>query len=102
MLQFRLYDTSLVVYSITDQFTVAPPTMAHTVLEMLSHYFDSFPGIILFLVMVAGVVSVIALFMRTFFAKSNLAFAERLFPTLTAAFATALFFILASGLQSAL
>jgi hypothetical protein len=102
MLQFRLYDTSLVVYSITDQFTVAPPTMAHDVLEMISHYFDSFPGIILFLVMVAGVVSVIALFMRSFFAKSNVSHAERLFPTLTAVIATALFFILASGLQDPL
>jgi hypothetical protein len=102
MLQFRLYDTSLVVYSITDQFTVAPPTMAHDVLEMVSHYFDSFPGIILFLVMIAGVVSVIALFMRTFFEKSNIAHAERLFPTLTATIATALFFILAGGLQGPL
>jgi hypothetical protein len=52
--------------------------------------------------MVVGVVSVIALFMRTFFAKSNLAHAERLFPTLTAVIATALFFILASGLQGPL
>jgi hypothetical protein len=88
--------------SITDQLTATPPTMAHTVLEMLSHYFDSFPGIILFLVMVVGVVSVIALFMRTFFAKSNVAHAERLFPTLTAVIATGLFFILASGLQGPL
>jgi hypothetical protein len=102
MLQFRLYDTSLVMNSITDQLTATPPTMAHTVLEMLSHYFDSFPGIILFLVMVVGVVSVIALFMRTFFAKSNVAHAERLFPTLTAVIATGLFFILASGLQGPL
>jgi hypothetical protein len=102
MLQFRLYDTSLVVYSITDQFTAAPPTLAHTVTEMISHYFDSFPGIILFLVMVIGVVSVIALFMRTFFAKSNIAHAERLFPMLTAAIGTILFFILASGLQGPL
>jgi hypothetical protein len=102
MFQFRLYDTSLVMYSITDQLTATPPPMAHNVLEMLSHYFDSFPGIILFLVMVAGVVSVIALFMRTFFAKSNIAHAERLFPMLTATIATALFFILASGLQGPL
>jgi hypothetical protein len=102
MIQFRLYDTSLVMYSITDQFTATPPPMAHNVLEMLSHYFDSFPGIILFLVMVIGVVSVIAIFMRTFFAKSNIAHAERLFPTLTATMATALFFILASGLQGPL
>jgi hypothetical protein len=102
MLQFRLYDTSIVVNSITDQITATPPTMPHTVTEMISHYFDSFPGIILFLVMVIGVVSVIALFMRTFFAKSNIAHAERLFPTLTAVIATALFFILSSGLQGPL
>jgi hypothetical protein len=102
MTQFRLYDTSLVVYSITDQITATPPALNHNVLEMISHYFDSLPGIILFLVMVVGVVSVIALFMRSFFAKSNIAHAERLFPTLTATIATALFFILASGLQAPL
>jgi hypothetical protein len=102
MLQFRLYDTSLVVNSITDQITATPPALNHTVTEMVSHYFDSFPGIILFLVMVVGVVAVITLFMRTFFAKSNIAHAERLFPILTATMATALFFILASGLQGPL
>jgi hypothetical protein len=102
MLQFRLYDTSLVMYSISDQITATPPTLNHTVTEMLSHYFDSLPGIILFLVMAIGVVSVIVLFMRTFFAKSNIAHAERLFPMLTATIATALFFILASGLQGPL
>jgi len=102
MLQFRLYDTSLAMYSITDQITAAPPALNHTVTEMLSHYFDSLPGIILFLVMVIGVVSVIALFMRTFFAKSNIAHAERLFPMLIATIATAFFFILASGLQGPL
>jgi hypothetical protein len=102
MLQFRLYDTSLAMYSITDQITAAPPTLNHTVTEMLSHYFDSLPGIILFLVMGIGVVSVIALFMRTFFAKSNIAHAERLFPMLIATIATAFFFILASGLQGPL
>jgi hypothetical protein len=90
------------MYSITDQITATPPTLNHTVTEMLSHYFDSLPGIILFLVMVIGVVSVIALFMRTFFAKSNIAHSERLFPMLIATIATAFFFILASGLQGPL
>jgi len=99
MLQFRLYDTSKVVYSITEQITSDPPVMQRTVLEMLSHYFDSLPGIILFLFMVIGIVSVFVLLTRTFLAKSNIAHGERLLPTMTATVATALFFLLASGLQ---
>ena len=102
MLQFRLYDTSKVVYSITDQLTMDPPVMAHDVQEMISHYFDSLPGIVLFLFMVIGIVSAFVFLSRTFFAKSNISHAERLFPTLSATVGVALFFILASSLQGAL
>jgi hypothetical protein len=102
MLQFRLYDTSLVVSSITDQFTMAPPLMAHDVLEMISHYIDSLPGIIMFLFMVAGIVTAFVFFSRTFFSKSNISHAERLLPTMSATIGVALFFILAASLQGAL
>jgi len=102
MLQFRLYDTSKVVFAITDQITLDPPLMPHTVQEMLSHYFDSLPGIVLFLFMVIGIVSAFVFFARTFFAKSNISHAERLLPTMSATIGVALFFILAASLQGAL
>ena len=99
MLQFRLYDTSKVVYAISDQITGTPPVMERTVLTVLSHYFDSLPGIILFLFMVIGIVSAFVLLTRTFFAKSNISHGERLLPILSATVGVALFFLLASGLQ---
>jgi hypothetical protein len=102
MLQFRLYDTSKVVYSITNQITADPPAMQHTVLEMISHYFDSLPGIILFLFMVIGVVSAFVFLTRTFLTKSSISHGERLLPTLSATVGVALFFILASSFQGPL
>ena len=102
MLQFRLYDTSKVVYAIGDQITLDPPALPHTVQEMISHYFDSMPGIIMFLFMVIGIVTALLFFSRTFLSKSNISYGERLIPILTATVGVALFFILAAGLQSAL
>ena len=102
MLQFRLYDTSKVVYAISDQFTLTPPETPHTVLEMISHYLDSIPGIVMFLFMVVGIVVAFVFFTRTFLSKSSLSHGERLLPTLTATVGVAVFFILAAGLQGAL
>jgi len=102
MLQFRLYDTSLVVNSISDQITATPPELPHTVSEMLTHYIDSFPGIIMFLFMVLGIVWAFAFLARMFFRQSNISHAGRLLPTLTATVGVALFFILASALQGPL
>jgi chemotaxis protein histidine kinase CheA len=102
MLQFRLYDTSKVVYAIRDQITLDPPVMPHTALEIISHYFDSLPGIVLFLFMVIGIVSAFVFFARTFFSKSSISYAERLLPTMSATIGVALFFILAASLQGAL
>jgi hypothetical protein len=102
MLQFRLYDTSKVVYAISDQLTLNPPEMPHNVLEMISHYFDSLPGIVMFLFMVIGIVSAFVFFTRTFLSKSNISHGERLLPTLSATVGVALFFILAASLQGAL
>ncbi len=102
MLQFRLYDTSIVVNAISDQITSDPPVLPHTVLEMLGHYFDSLPGIIMFLFMVLGIVFAFTFLTRMFFKQSNLSHAERLLPTLTATIGVAVFFILASALQDPL
>jgi len=102
MLQFRLYDTSKVVYAISDQLTASPPDLPHTVQEMISHYFDSMPGIIMFLFMVIGIITALLFFSRTFLAKSNFSYGERLIPAMSATIGVALFFILAAGLQGAL
>jgi hypothetical protein len=102
MLQFRLYDTSKVVYAISDQLTLTPPELPHNVLEMISHYLDSLPGIVMFLFMVIGIVSAFVFFTRTFLSKSNISHGERLLPTLSATVGVALFFILAASLQGAL
>jgi hypothetical protein len=102
MLQFRLYDTSKIVYAISDQFTLTPPELPHNVLEMISHYLDSLPGIVMFLFMVIGIVSAFIFFTRTFLSKSNISHGERLLPTLSATIGVALFFILAVSLQGAL
>ncbi len=102
MLQFRLYDTSLVVNSISAQITSDPPVLPHTVLEMLSHYFDSLPGIIMFLFMVLGIVLAFTFLVRMFFKQSNISHAERLLPVLTATVGVAVFFILANALQNPL
>jgi hypothetical protein len=102
MLQFRLYDTSKIVYAISDQFTLTPPELPHNVLEMISHYLDSLPGIVMFLFMVIGIVSAFIFFTRTFLSKSNISHGERLLPTLSATVGVALFFILAASLQGAL
>jgi hypothetical protein len=102
MAQFRLYDTSQIVWSITGQFSGNPPLADHTIGEALSHYLDSLPGIALFIVMVFGLVLFIGLLARTFLEKTPELPGERLLPMLTAVVATALFFIFLMGLQGAL
>jgi hypothetical protein len=102
MSQFRLYDTSKIVWSITGQITGTPPLAEHTVGEVLSHYLDSIPGIALFIVMVLGIVIFITFAVRTFLTKTPEFPGERLLPMFTGVVATALFFILIAGLQNAL
>ncbi|MBT0159271.1 hypothetical protein G4O51_04725 [Candidatus Bathyarchaeota archaeon A05DMB-2] len=102
MAQFRLYDTSKIVWSITGQITDSPPLAEHTVGEALSHYLDSLPGIALFIVMVFGLVLFIGLLARMLFEKTPELPGERLLPMVTAVTATALFFVFLIGLQGAL
>ncbi len=100
MSQFRLFDTSQVVYAITDQVTQAPPLADHTIIEVLSHYLDSIPGIVLFLVIVAVSVSAFLLTMR--FALRTMHVSEGILPPITAAMGTLIVFICLSALQGPL
>ncbi len=102
MLQFRLYDTSKVVSAISEQLSSDPPIMEHTVMEMISHYVDSLPGIILFIVMIVGIVSALVLFVRTTFSQTNLGEADKILPIITGTSATITFFVLANSLQEPL
>ena len=102
MLQFRLYDTSKVVFAISEQLSSDPPIMEHTVMEMLSHYIDSLPGIILFIVMIVGIVSALVLFIRTTFSQTNLGEANKILPIIAGTSATIAFFVLANSLQEPL
>jgi hypothetical protein len=102
MLQFRLYETSKVLDVIVNQITSTPAPMERTVRTALLQYLDSFPGIILFLVIVVGLVSAAALLARMLVKQSYATQAEVFLPAMTAAGATALFFIFLSALQGPL
>jgi hypothetical protein len=101
MLQFRLYDTSKVVYAIVNQVTAPSNTDRLNLSTVLNQYLDSMPGIALFLAIVIGAIFVVALVAR-FLVKGGLSELERFLPAFLAAGATALFFILLSALQSPL
>ena len=102
MLQFRLYETSKVLDVIVGQITSTPAPMERTVRTALMQYLDSFPGIILFLVIVVGLVSGAVLLATMLVKQSYATQAEVLLPAMTAAGATALFFIFLSALQGPL
>jgi hypothetical protein len=101
MIQFRLYDTSKVVYAIVDQVTSTPAPARLNLGTVLSQYLDSIPGILLFLAIVIGAVFAIALVAR-FIVKGSASEIEKLLPVFTAASATAIFFLFVSALQGSL
>ena len=101
MLQFRLYDSSKVVYTITGQIT-SSPSVNNTVGQALSHYFDSFPGIALFLVMVVGVIFGILFLADTVLPEKQPTQQKKLLLVLTATLAAAVFFIFLGALQGPL
>ncbi len=101
MLQFRLYDTSKVVFAIVDQVTAPSNTDRLNLSTVLNQYLDSMPGIALFLAIMIGAIFAVALIAR-FIVKGGLSEMERFLPLFLAASATALFFILLSALQKPL
>ena len=101
MLQFRLYDTSKVVYAIVDQVTLPSNTDRLNLSTVLNQYLDSLPGLALFLAIVIGAVFALALIVR-FLVKGGLSEMERFLPAFMAGAATALFFLFLSALQGPL
>jgi hypothetical protein len=102
MLQFRLYETSKVLDVIVGQITSTPASTGRTVRTALMQYLDSFPGIILFLAIVVGLVLGAVLLASMLVKQGYAAQGEVLLPAMTAAGATVLFFIFLSALQGPL
>jgi len=102
MLQFRLYDTSKVVFAIVDQVTATPAPARLTVGTVLAQYLDSVPGIFLFLAIVIGAFFAISFVARLLVKGGALSEMERFLPASLAAIGTALFFLFLSALQGAL
>jgi hypothetical protein len=97
--QFRLYDISKVVYDILGQTTWIPDWTGRTIKDAVTQYLDSIPGIMMFVVIVAGL-ALLLIFFTQFLVKGGIiGSADRFFPIFTATIAAALFFVLLSALQ---
>ena len=97
--QFRLFDVSISLGKIPWNVVEPTPGLVHTVSQAVTQYTDSFPGIIFFIAIVAGLVWAISLILPSIVKKSNMTHAEKIFPALAAAGVTALFFLFMTNLQ---
>jgi len=102
MSQFRLYDSSQVLYDIAGQTTWIPDWTGRTIKDVLTQYLDSVPGIIVFVIIIAGLVAALLFFTRILIKGEFINSADRILPCLTATITAAMFFILASTLQTQL
>jgi hypothetical protein len=102
MFQFRMFDVSQTLGKIPWNVVESSPNPIHTVGQAINQYLDSVPGIVLFIVIVAGLVWVVSLVLPSLVNRSGTKQAETLFPALTAAGVTALFFLFMAILQDQL
>ena len=102
MSQFRLYDTSEVLYRIAGQTTWTPDWTGRTIQEVLSQYLDSVPGLVIFVIIIAGLVAAMLFFTQMLIKEELVNSADKFFPSITATLTAALFFTLASALQTQL
>ncbi len=102
MTQFRLFDTSKVVSTMSNQLTTTPPDSAVWVGKAMTQYLDSFPGIILFLTLVLALIFAISTIAPEFTRKSYAMRMEVIMPAISAAGITVLFFLLAISMQASL
>jgi hypothetical protein len=99
MAHFRMFDVSTTLGKILWNVVEVPGPRLHTVSQAIAQYLDSFPGMILFIIMIAGLVWAVSLILPSFVSKSSTNQAETLFPALSAAGVTALFFLFMAILQ---
>lgn len=102
MSQFRLYDTSKVIYDIAGQITWIPDWGGRTIKDALSQYLDSLPGILMFVVIVVGLALLMIFFTQTLVKNGVIGSGDRFFPCFTATIAAALFFVLLNAFQTPL
>ncbi len=102
MNQFRLYDTSKVIYDIAGQTTWIPDWPGRTIQDALTQYLDSIPGILMFVVIVAGLALTMIFFTKMLVKEGIIGSADKFFPCFTATVSAALFFVLLSALQTPL
>ena len=102
MSQFRLYDSSQILYNIAGQTTWIPDWTGRTINEVLTQYLDSVPGIVIFIIIIAGLIAAMLFFTRILVKENAIGSADKLLPCITATLTAALFFILASALQTQL
>jgi hypothetical protein len=102
MSQFRLYDSSQILYNIAGQTTWIPDWTGRTITEVLTQYLDSVPGIVIFIIIIAGLIAAMLFFTRILVKENFIGSADRLLPCITATLTAALFFILATTLQTQL
>ena len=99
MSQFRLYDTSKVIYAIAGQTTWIPDWTGRTIKDAVTQYLDSIPGILMFVVIVVGLALTLMFFTNMLIKEGILGYGDKFFQCFTATLAAALFFILVSALQ---
>ena len=99
MSQFRLYDTSQVIYSIAGQITWVPDWPGRTIKDALTQYLDSVPGILMFVVIVAGLALKLMFFTNLLVKGGLIGAGDKFFQIFTAAIAAAVFFVLVGALQ---
>jgi hypothetical protein len=103
MTQLRLFEANKVLETIGGQITFsAQDHILQTTQAVLTRYFDSIPGIILFLVIVGVIISATALFTRELITTSNTMQEKVIISVLTSASATCLFFLFLIILQKPL
>jgi len=103
MSQFRILDANKVLDTMAGQITFsAQDHILQTTQAVLTRYFDSLPGIILFLVIVVGLVSATAFLTRLLVTNSHSMHAKLILSALTSASATGLFFLFLISLQGPL
>jgi len=101
--QVRILEANKIVETIAGEITFSEQNhILQTTQAVLTRYFDSLPGIILFLVIVVGLVSATALLTRVLVTESHTTNTKLILPALTSASATGLFFLFLIGLQKPL
>ena len=99
---FRLYNASNLTDLITRQFTTYPDVLGKTMRSAILQYRDSFPGILMFIVVVVGMVLLLMIFGVGLIKKTNIPYGDRVIYSLVATLAAAIFFVLLVSLQGSL